>query len=157
MSRVDVAEDRPGAGGRDGLGRGVEGERGDDDVVARADAQRAQRDGQRLGAVGDPDDVVDAQEGGELLLEGRDLGPEDVLAAIEHLVDGLAQAAAQAGQRGGGIEEGDAHAGQPTEASGRQAAWAAGRAASRMPSSAGVAALAPASRTWPAQASCSGT
>ena len=91
------------------------------------------------------------------LLEGRDLGPEDVLAAIEDLVDGLAQAAAQAGQRGGGIEEGDAHAGQPTEARGRQAAWVAGRAASRMPSSAGVAALAPASRRWPAQASCRGT
>ena len=101
--------------------------------------------------------MVDAQEGGELLLEGRDLGPEDVLAAIEDLVDGLAQAAAQAGQRGGGIEERDALPGQPTGASGRQAAWVMGRAASRMPSSAGVAALAPASRRWPAQASCNGT
>ena len=99
----------------------------------------------------------DAEVRGELLLEGRDLGPEDVLAAIEDLVDRFAEAAAQAGQRGGGIEERDAHAGQPTAPRRRQAAWVAGRAASRMPSSAGVAALAPASRRWPAHAACRGT
>ena len=112
---------------------------------------------QRVGAVGDADRVRDAEVGGELVLERRDLGAEDELAAIEDLVDGLAQAAAQAGQRRGGIEQGDAHAGKPTRRGGRQAAWVAGRAASRMPSSAGVAALAPARRTWPAHASCSGT
>ena len=42
-------------GRRDRLGAGVEGERRDDDLVAGPDAERAQRDRQRVGAVGDAD------------------------------------------------------------------------------------------------------
>ena len=59
--RVDVAEDGPGAGGRDRLGAGVEGEAGHDHVVAGADAERAQRDRERLGAVGHADRVGHAE------------------------------------------------------------------------------------------------
>ena len=51
----------------------------------------------------------------------------------------------------------DAHAGKPTAAGMRQAARVAGQAASRMPSSAGLATSAPASRRWPAHAACRGT
>ena len=43
---------------RDRLGRRVERERRDDDLVAGPDAERAQRDRQRVGAVGDADRVA---------------------------------------------------------------------------------------------------
>ena len=56
--RVDVAEDRLGAGVDDRLGGRVEGEGGDDDLVARPDAERPQGDRQRVGAVGDADAVA---------------------------------------------------------------------------------------------------
>ena len=95
--RVDVAEHRGGAGRRDRLGRRVEGERRDDDLVARADAQRAQGDRDGLGAVGDPDRVPGAQIGGELLLEGVDLGAEDEPPAIEDVLDRRAASRRAAG------------------------------------------------------------
>ena len=56
-------------GRRDRLGGGVEGERGHDHLVARADAHRPQRDRDRLGAVGDADRVPGAAVVGELALE----------------------------------------------------------------------------------------
>ena len=52
--RLDVGEDGRAAGAGDGLGGGVEGEGGADDLVAPLDAERPQRDHQRVGAVGDP-------------------------------------------------------------------------------------------------------
>jgi hypothetical protein len=60
--------------GRDRLARGVERERRHDHVVTGPDAHGAQRDRQRVGAVGDADGVIGARAR-ELLLEGRDLGP----------------------------------------------------------------------------------
>ena len=50
---------------------------GHDDVVARADAERAQRQDDRVGAVGDADRVRRADVGGELGLEqAPDLWPQ---------------------------------------------------------------------------------
>ena len=54
VSRVDVAEHGAGARERDRLRRGVEGERRDDDVVARADAERAEGEHQGVRAVRRP-------------------------------------------------------------------------------------------------------
>ena len=59
--RVDVAEHRRRARRRDRLGGGVEGERGHHHLVARPDAHRAQRDRDRLGAVGHADRVLAPQ------------------------------------------------------------------------------------------------
>ena len=57
-------------------------------LVAGADAERAQRDLQRIGAVGDADAVADADELRELLLEVLHLRSENVPAARQHLGDG---------------------------------------------------------------------
>ena len=84
---IDVAEHRPRAGRRDRLGRRVERERRHDDLVARPDAQRAQRQRQRVRAVGHADRVARAEVVGELRLEARDLRAEDVAARVEHLGD----------------------------------------------------------------------
>ena len=73
---VDVAPDRGRAEERDRLGGGEERERRDDDLVAGADAQRAQGEQQRVGAVGDADGVRRADVGRELALERLDLGPK---------------------------------------------------------------------------------
>ena len=97
------------AGRRDRLGRGPERERRDDDLVARPDAQRAQRDRERLGAVGDADRVPRADVGGELGLERLDLGPEDEVPAVEHAMDRGADVGAQRRLRGGRVEERDRH------------------------------------------------
>ena len=69
--RVDVAEHGPGARVRDRLGGRVEGEGGHDDLVAGADAERAQREHQRVGAVGDAGGVARAEVGGELVPRRR--------------------------------------------------------------------------------------
>ena len=74
--RVDVAPDRPRAEQRDRLGRGEERERGDDHLVPRADAQRAQREQQRVGAVGHPERVLGADVARELVLEAATSGPK---------------------------------------------------------------------------------
>ena len=65
------------AGLGDGLGRGVERERRGDDLVAGADAERAQRDGEAVGAVGDADGSGGAHEGGGLIFEALDVRPQD--------------------------------------------------------------------------------
>ena len=106
---VDVAEDRRCAGVRDRLSRRVEGERRHDDLIAWPDAHRAQRDRQRVGAVGDADRVRRAEVGGELLLEGLHLRPEHVAPAVEHALDRRAQLAAQRLKRGGHVEQRDWH------------------------------------------------
>jgi hypothetical protein len=80
---VDVAEDGGRAEGHHGLGGGEEGERGDHHLVARADAQRAETDLQRVGPIGEPDAVLSTDEAGELGLERLDLRAEDVAAALE--------------------------------------------------------------------------
>ena len=46
---------------------------------------RLQREAERVGAVGHADDVAHAEVVGELALERRHLGAEDVAAGVEHL------------------------------------------------------------------------
>jgi hypothetical protein len=69
----------------------MNGVRRDDHLVARADAPRAQDEVQRVEAVGDADRVRGAAVGGELALEGLDLGAEDVAARSEDAFAGLPQ------------------------------------------------------------------
>ena len=74
---VDVDEDRPRPREHDRLERREERERHGDHLVARADAERAQGEQQRVGAARDAHAVLRAAVGGELLLEGGQLGAQD--------------------------------------------------------------------------------
>ena len=78
-SRLDVDEHRRRAGVADRRDRRDEGERDGDDLVARADAGREQRQVQRAGAGVDGDRVLGAAVGGELALEAGDLLAKDEL------------------------------------------------------------------------------
>ena len=119
VSRIDVAEDGTRAGRRDRLGGRVERERRHDDIVAGPDAHRAQGDRQRVGAVGDADDVIDAEILGELALEGRDLRAEDEPALVDGVGRGADEPVAQARARGVDVEQGDWH-GRERQASARR-------------------------------------
>ena len=118
--RIDVAEDGTGAGRWDRLGGRVERERRHDDIVARPDAHRAQGDRQRVRAVGDADDVIDAEIVRELALEGRDLGAEDEPALVDGVGRGTDEAVAEARARSVDIEQGDWHGRGARRASGRK-------------------------------------
>jgi hypothetical protein len=87
--RIDVDEDRFGAGVADGRHRRHEGEGHGDDFVARADASGEQRQVQGARARVDGDAMRGADIGGEFRFECRDLVAEDELAAVEHPVDRL--------------------------------------------------------------------
>ena len=79
--RIDVGEHRPRAGHHDGE-RGVGGrQRRRDDLVAGADAERAQDQRDRVGAGADADGVRGAGRRGELALERFDFRAEDEPAA----------------------------------------------------------------------------
>jgi len=54
-----------------------ERERRTDDLVARADAERIEREHERVGSVGDADRLLDAEILGRLALESLDLRSED--------------------------------------------------------------------------------
>ena len=88
---LDVGEHRGRAGQRDGVAGGGEGERGDDDLVARADAggQQAEVQARRAGVDGDDRAAVD-EVVGELALERGDLGALRDHAAAQHAIDGRA-------------------------------------------------------------------
>ena len=88
---VDVAEHRRRAGRGDRLRGGVEGEGGDDHLVAGPHAHRPQRDRDRVRAVGHADGVLAAAVGGELVLERLHLRAEDEAPGVHHAGDGLAQ------------------------------------------------------------------
>ena len=66
---VDVGEDRSRAAPHDRLGRRVEREGRADHLVAGADAERVEREDERIGAVRDADRPLHAEVGGGLLLE----------------------------------------------------------------------------------------
>ena len=83
--RIDVREDRNGAPAHDRLGRGVERERGTDDLVAGPDPERVEHDDDRVRAVRYADRVRDAEVLRRLALERLDVRPEDELARIEHV------------------------------------------------------------------------
>ena len=118
--RIDVAEDRTRAGRRDRLGGRVERERRHDDIVAGPDAHRAQGDRQRVGAVGDADDVIDAEVVRELALEGRDLGAEDEPALVDGVGRGADEAVAQGRARRVDVEQRDWHGRGSRRAPGRK-------------------------------------
>ena len=75
--RVDVDQAGRGAHQADGLGRRDERVRRHDDLVAGPDAQRAQREHQRLGARGDADGLAGLAVGGEVGLEVLDVRAAD--------------------------------------------------------------------------------
>ena len=74
--RVDIGKHRPRAGHHDGQ-RAVSGRQGSGDhLVAGAGAERAQHEGDRIGASPDADGAGRARRGREFLFERLDLGPE---------------------------------------------------------------------------------
>ena len=75
--RVDVDEHDLRPGHLDRLGRGDEAVGDGDDLVAGADAERLQRDEERVGAVRHADAVVDAAVAGERLFELLDVRAAD--------------------------------------------------------------------------------
>ena len=85
--RVAVHEHRRRARVRDGRGGGDERVGGDDDFVARPDAQSLQRQEQRLGAVRDADAVLRAAVGRELRLERLHLIAEDERGVVADVLD----------------------------------------------------------------------
>ena len=74
-------------GNPDRLGRREERVRMRDDLVARADAHRHQRQPDRVGPVAGPDGVRHAVKRRQLLLELLEHRPLDVLAAFDHPLD----------------------------------------------------------------------
>ena len=57
----------------------------------------------------DPDRVLRPAVGGELSLEGRDLVPQDVMAALEHALDGRGDFSADLQELARQVEEGNVH------------------------------------------------
>jgi hypothetical protein len=106
---VDVAEHGPRAGQRDRLGRGVERERWDHDLVAGPDAHRPQRQRDGVGAVADPDHVAGAQIVAQLGLERLELRPEDEAARVDDLGDAGLDLLAQWVEGRTGVEKGYWH------------------------------------------------
>ncbi len=67
------------------------------DLVACADPERVEDEHERIGAVGDADRVLDAEELGRLALEALDLGAEDEAAGSRA---SRAKAACSSGTKG---------------------------------------------------------
>ena len=86
---IDVAKHRNRTGIDHRLCGRVEGERGRDHLVSGLDAEGAQRDGQRVCAIGHADAVSGPEEIRELGLEGLDLGAEDVAPGGGHFGEPL--------------------------------------------------------------------
>ena len=84
---VHVGEDGRGAEERDGLGGRKERERARHDLVARADAERAERDHERVRARVEADRVADAEKLSRLALERLDLRPADEHARARHALE----------------------------------------------------------------------
>ena len=85
---IDVGEDDLRAHLVDRLRRRDVGERRGDHFVAGTDVQRAQGEGERVGAGVDADAVLRAGVSGDLLLECLHVWPEDVMAARERRFNG---------------------------------------------------------------------
>ena len=85
--RANVGEAGPSAAGEDGLDAGAKGQGGDDDLIARADPGGEQCDMQRGGSGGDRDDVRDAEERGDLVLEQFGFPAVGVVAAAQDAGD----------------------------------------------------------------------
>ena len=106
---ADVGEHGHGADRGDRLGRGVEGVRRADHLVAALDADGAQRERERVGAVRDADAVRDAERGGGLLLEGLDLRAEDVATGVDDVDQCLLGAREELRPLALQLHQGDSH------------------------------------------------
>ncbi len=106
---TDVDEHGLGSGLSDRLGRRVEGERYGDDLVAGADAQRAERDREAVGAVGDADGTGGPHIRGGLFLEPFDVRPQDHPPAAQHRQHGVLDAVLQLGVLSLDVHESDGH------------------------------------------------
>ena len=85
--RVCVDHARSRTGEAHGLGGGDERVGRQDDLVAGADAERAQGEGERVGAGAHADGVLGLAVGGEVLLEGLDVMAHDEGARLGHRPD----------------------------------------------------------------------
>ena len=103
--RVDVDEDRLGAGAGDGAGGGEEGVGRGDHFVARPDVLGHQADQQGVAAGGDGDGVRAAAVRGQLGLALGHGRAEDALLALQHGVDGRADFVADRGVLGLQVEQ----------------------------------------------------
>ena len=83
---IDIDEYRTRARQEDRLGRGDEGVRDGDDLVARTDVHGAQDDMQRRRAVADADAVLHTAELGELALEGLHVLAKEQVHALQRLL-----------------------------------------------------------------------
>ncbi len=76
-NRAAIDEDRRGANPRDAARRGEKSEAGTNNLVARPDVQRHQRDQDRVGARAHTEGMLRAGELGQRALELLHLGPEN--------------------------------------------------------------------------------
>ncbi len=105
----DVDEDGPRPGLQDRERRERRRDRARDDLVARADPERAQRELEGVGAVRDRDGVLRAERRRQLGFERLALGAEHEPARVEHARHGRVELAAQLAHVRREVEEGDAH------------------------------------------------
>jgi hypothetical protein len=108
---VAVDQHRTGAHRHDGAGRGNEGIRLGDDLVASTDLRSPQRQLQGRKSGIETDGMPDAAVIGELPLEALDLGAQDEIAAIDDARDCLGQGRLERGGLGGDVDEPDAGGG----------------------------------------------
>ena len=102
--------------------------RGDEHLVALADAQRPQAEGQRVEAAPDPGAMRRAAVGGELPLEGLELLAEEEPATPHHRPVGPVELRRQLLVGGAEVEERDRHAewGGPASNSPKSVMWSSG-------------------------------
>ncbi len=86
--RVDIGEDRGGAGHGDRLSAGDEGEWGRDHLIARTDTQGAQHQLDRRRAGADSYGISRLAVGRKRLLECSHLRPQDEAGVVDHPGDG---------------------------------------------------------------------
>ena len=89
--RARIDEDRRRADARHAARRGEKSEARAEHLVARADAQRHQREQDRVGAGADAERVLRAGELRQRALEPLDFRPEDEVARAQHAQKGLVQ------------------------------------------------------------------
>jgi len=86
-SGVDVREDRPGPGVRDGRCRGHEGEGRGEHEISGADAAGTKCQMQGIRSRGEADGSRHPEERRQLLLQRPDIGPQDEPPALQNLPD----------------------------------------------------------------------
>ena len=106
--RIDVDEPRIGPRHQDRFSRRDEGVRGNDDLISGADAQRAQRQGDRVGSIPHADTVGTIAIPGPGRLEDLHLLAADELGAFECSVPDVVQTQSDVAVHGGQVHQGNA-------------------------------------------------